>query len=229
MIFETKAGDSLKDEPVKEVRVIRLVKRFAILAIAFLYSSALTACNEPPAPPEIPKPTAPARVIGSELESDPAGDVRDRDDVKLKQPLPGLDITSVRLEGVDSGLKITFSASTDFPKSLPRDQSAIWGITACTPGGKHCLTIDARVREVSWQGTVFDMTANRNIYIDPPAINGKDLIIKVDVEKLPDWMRQPFEWSADSEWSIGRSRWNDHVPDLGSDILNPPSFTFPKP
>lgn len=162
---------------------------------------------------------APARIIDSSTEADAEGDVRDEKGIKLKHPLPGIDLVAVKLERVKSGLKITFTASAAFPKSLPQDQSAIWGMTACSKDGKRCVNIDGKVKGSSWQTTVSDLKGNRNVYIDPPTFDGKNLVITVGIEKLPDWMLKPFDWWANAEW---KNKWKDRVPELGKDTTTAP-------
>lgn len=206
-------------------------QRAGCFAIASIYLCGIIGCsysrneNTNSAPSKPAASSHPARLTGSSFQSDPSGDVRDGNDVKSKQMLPGADLTNVKLEAVDSGLSITFTASSEFPQSGAGNQSAIWSINACTPDGNRCLSISAKVVGSEWMAFTFDMKTSRNTYISAPTIKGKDLSITVAQDKLPDWMSQPFKWRADSEWD---GKWKDQVPDEGKDILNPPTVPFPK-
>jgi hypothetical protein len=85
----------------------------------------------PASAPASPTPTSnPSRITGSSFQGDAAGDVRDGNHRKPGQKLPGIDLTRVRVESVESDLKVTFTSDSNFPAGLLPDQSAVWEVTA---------------------------------------------------------------------------------------------------
>ena len=180
----------------------------------------------PVSAPASPAPTSnPSGITGSSFQEDAAGDVRDGNHRKPGQKLPGIDLTRVRVESVESDLKVTFTSDSDFPAGLPADQSAIWQVTACTPDGSRCCMFGAKVIGDEWKTHVFTMNPAYNVYAGASQIRSGELIITIPQDKLPEWMGQPFKWWADSEWN---GNWSDRVPDEGKEILSSPSVPFPK-
>lgn len=164
-------------------------------------------------------------IAGKSSRQDAAGDVRDGNYQRPRQTLPGVDLTSIRIESAGPSLLVTFTSSDDFPSSVAAGQSAVWTITACTPDGGQCCICGAKVVGNEWLAHVFDMRSARNTYVTPPIIRGKELIVECPRDKLPDWMSKPFKWWADSEWD---GRWKDRIPNEGKDILNAPTVPFPE-
>lgn len=176
--------------------------------------------------PTLPAPISSSpTVTGSSTQEDAVGDVRDGNYRKPKQKLSGIDLVSVKIESAGADLKVTFTANTDFPGSRPPNQSAIWDISACTPDRNRCCTFGSKVVEAEWLAYIFDMRTTRNTYVNVPLIRGKELIMILPYDKLPEWMRRPFKWWATSEWG---GTWKDRIPDEGKDILNIPTVPFPK-
>lgn len=83
----------------------------------------------------------------------------------------------------------------------------------------------AKVIGADWKTHVFTLDPAYNVYAGTSLIKGRDLIVTIPQDKLPEWTGQPFRWWADSEWN---GRWSDRVPDEGKEILNPQTVPFPK-
>jgi hypothetical protein len=174
----------------------------------------------------VPTQTNAAVITGSSFQEDAIGDVLDGNYRKPTQKLPGIDIRSIQIESVGPDLKVVFTSNSDFPTTMPPDQSAVWHINACTPDGNRCCLFGAKVVRSEWIAYISEMTPPSNTYVKSPVIKGNELIVTLPHERLPEWMRKPFKWWASSEWN---GNWEDRMPDEGRDILNAPTVPFPTP
>lgn len=172
-----------------------------------------------------PASNTPAPITGSSAQQDATGDVRDGNNQKPSQKLPGIDLTSTRIESAGSGLQITFTATNDFQATIPSDQSAVWHVNACTPDGNRCCILGAKVVGSEWMAYITETSSGRNTYVSPPVIKGKELLVTFPHDRLPNWMQAPFKWWAASEWN---GKWEDRVPEEGKDIFDVTSIPFPK-
>ena len=206
------------------------------VVVLLIYAGTSTGCFSPS--PDRNSPTAnpattqasrastsnPAKITGSSFQEDAAGDVRDGNHRKPSQKLPGIDLTRVSIEAVESDLKITYTSGSDFPVSAPSDESAVWEVTACTPDGSRCCMLGAKIIGAEWKTHVFTLEPAYNVYAGTSLIRGRELVVSIPQDKLPEWMGRPFTWWADSEWN---GNWSDRVPDEGKEILSSPSVPFP--
>src|SRR5205807_9788547 len=74
-------------------------------------------------------------------------------------PVPGTDLTSVRLDGDGAHLTLTFTATADFPRGpITDDQTVAWKLDVLT--GQRLLYEITVALDASgtWTATIFDVT-----------------------------------------------------------------------
>lgn len=191
----------------------------------FVFVCIVCGCNSVQRNSNILNTQTPQPVSRISSETDHVGDVDNGNKRKLREKLPGIDLTNARIESFDLGYKLTLTASSDFPITMPTDEAAVWQATLCAPNGDRCCLVGAKIVEREWMAYIFEMTPGRNIYIDKPVVAGNVLVVSVPSDKLPDWARNPFNWWVVSERQEG---WKDRIPDAGKDFLNAPTISFPK-
>lgn len=167
--------------------------------------------NQSTRPAPTPVPTVTPAPIAALLvsEDDAYNDVIDGDGRKPSTTLPGIDLVAVQLEKTGSEIKATFKASNPFPGRLPSGTSAIWQISICGADGNKCNLLGAKLIASEWTAFIYDMTTNRNLYVQKPTVSGNNLSVGFPLSDLPN-LRMPSNWWADSEYN---GKWEDRVPD----------------
>jgi hypothetical protein len=157
------------------------------------------------APVVTPAPTAVPIAVS---QSDDANDVADGNGRKPPTKLAGIDLMAVQLEKTNSEMIATFTANTAFAHSLPSGRSAIWQISICGADGNKCNLLGAKLIGSEWTAFVFDMTTNRNVYVQKPTVTGNTLVVSFPLSNLPN-LRIPSNWWAAAEYD---GKWEDRVP-----------------
>lgn len=152
-------------------------------------------------------PAAPEAPIAVS-QSDDANDVADGNGRRPPTMLAGIDLVGVQLEKNGSEMRATFKANTAFANSLASGTSAIWQISICGADGNKCNLLGAKLIGSEWTAFVYDMTTNRNVYVQEPTVTGNTLVVSFPLRNLPN-LRIPSNWSATAEYD---GKWEDRVP-----------------
>jgi hypothetical protein len=149
--------------------------------------------------------------IATATQTDASDDVIDKDGRKPSGKLNGIDLIGLKLEVIESNLRVTFEANESIPTSIPAGESALWQVEVLSGDKTQGYLLGAKLVGAKWEAFIFNSKTATNVYVHNLAVDDKKLVANFPLNQLPNLI-PPFTWSASTEYS---GKLGDKVPNEG--------------